>query len=110
MRLGTPYSGGYLALRVLPFGSSLTGLLAAALLGFLAAVVVVVAGALPRAIAQALLAGTALAAAVPGMTAVIAVLTGAPTALSPVVWCGLAGAAILALAGLLARGGAASRP
>ena len=54
--LGTPYSGGYLALRVLPFGSSLTGLLAAALLGFLAAVIVVVAGALPRAVAQALLA------------------------------------------------------
>ena len=106
--LGTPYSGGYLALRVLPFGSSLTGLLAAALLGFLAAVVVVVAGALPRAIAQAMLAGTALAAAVPGITAVVAVLTGAPTSLSPVVWCGLAGAAILALSGLLARNGAGS--
>ena len=27
--LGSPYSGGYLALRVLPFGSSMTGLLAA---------------------------------------------------------------------------------
>jgi hypothetical protein len=106
--LGTPYSGGYLALRVLPFGSSLTGLLAAVLLGFLAAVIVVVAGALPRSIAQALLAGTALAAAVPGITAVVAVLSGAPTSLSPVVWCGLAGAAILALAGLLARSGATS--
>jgi hypothetical protein len=106
--LGNPYAGGYLALRVLPFGSSLTGLLAAALLGFLAAVIVVVAGALPRAIAQALLAGTALAAAVPGITAVVAVLTGAPTSLSPVVWCGLAGCVILGLSGLLARRGPSS--
>ena len=101
--LGTPYSGGYLALRILPFGSSLTGLLAAALLAFLAAMVVVVAAALPRSIGQALLAGTALAAAVPSITAVVAVLTGAPTSLSPVVWWGLAGAVILAGSGLLAR-------
>ena len=101
--LGTPYSGGYLALRILPFGSSLTGLLAAALLAFLAAIVVVVAAALPRSIGQALLAGTALAAAVPSITAVVAVLTGAPTSLSPVVWWGLAGAVILAGSGLLAR-------
>ena len=106
--LGTPYSGGYLDLRVLPFGSSLTGLVAAALLGFLAAVVVLVAAALPRSIAMALLAGTALAAAVPSVTALVAVLTGAPTTLSPIVWCGLAGSVILALTGLLARSGAAS--
>ncbi|HEY4994103.1 MAG TPA: hypothetical protein VII33_18680 [Nakamurella sp.] len=103
--LGIPYAGGYLALRVLPFGSSLTGLVAAAVLGFLAAVVVVVAAALPRSIARAVLGGTALAAAVPSLTAAVAVLTGAPTGLSPVVWCGIAGAAILAAAGLLARGG-----
>ncbi len=101
--LGTPYQGGYLALRVLPFGSSLTGLVAAALLGFVAAVVVVVAAALPRGIAAALLGGAALAAAVPSLTAVVAVLAGAPTNLSPVVWCGVAGAAILAAAALLAR-------
>ena len=101
--LGTPYAGGYLALRILPFGSSLTGLVAAALLAFLAAVVVVIAAALPRPVAQALLGGTALAAAVPSLTAVVAVLTGAPTGLSPVVWWGLAGAVILAASGLLAR-------
>ncbi len=106
--LGTPYSGGYLALRILPFGSSLTGLLAAALLAFLAAMVVVVAAALPRSIGQALLGGTALAAAVPSITAVVAVLTGAPTSLSPVVWWGLAGAVILACSGLLARRGAST--
>ena len=104
--LGTPYSGGYLALRILPFGSSLTGLLAAALLAFLAATVVVVAAALPRSIGQALLGGTALAAAVPSLTAVVAVLTGAPTSLSPVVWWGLAGALLLAGSGLFARRGA----
>ena len=108
--LGTPYSGGYLELRILPFGSSLTGLVAATLLGFLAAMVVVVAAVLPRSIAQALLAGTAVAAAVPGITAVVAVLTGAPTSLSPVVWWGLAGAAILGAAGLLARSEATLEP
>lgn len=108
--LGTPYSGGYLDLRILPFGSSLTGLVAAALLAFLAAVVVVVAAALPRAIAQALLCGTALAAAVPFLTAVVAVLTGAPTGLSPVVWWGLAGAGVLAASGLLARRVASAGP
>lgn len=105
--LEIPYTGGYLALRVLPLGSSLSGVLAAALLGLVTAVVVLVAASLPRRIAQALLAGTALAAAVPSLTAVIAVLTGAPTGLSAAVWWGLAGAVILGVAGLLARGGAA---
>jgi len=100
--LGTPYTGGYLGLRVLPFGSSMSGLVAAALLGFLTAIAVLVAGALPRVLAQAFLLGTALAAAVPSLTAVIAVLIGAPTGLSPVVWCGLVGALIVAAAGLLA--------
>jgi hypothetical protein len=100
--LGNPYTGGYLALRVLPFGSSIAGLIAAALLGFLTAIVVLVAGALPRVLARALLLGTALAAAVPSLTAAVAVLTGAPTGLSPVVWCGLLGAVIVGAAGLLA--------
>jgi hypothetical protein len=103
--LGTPYAGGYLDLRILPFGSSLTGLVAAASLGFLAAVVVVVAAALPSSIARAMLAGTAVAAAVPSVTSVVAVLIGAPTSLSPVVWCGLLGAVTLGSAGLLARTG-----
>ncbi len=105
--LGTPYQGGYLALRVLPFGSSLTGLVAAALLGFLTAVVVVVAAALPRAIATALLAGTAVGAAVPSVTAIVAVGAGAPTGLSPVVWCGVAGALVLGASALLTHRGAA---
>jgi hypothetical protein len=101
--LGTPYQGGYLALRVLPFGSSLTGLVAAVLLGFLTAVLVVVAAALPRPVAAALLGGTALAAAVPSLTAIVAVAADAPTGLSPIVWCGAFGALILAAAALLAR-------
>jgi hypothetical protein len=101
--LETPYSGGYLALRVLPLGASLTGVLAAALLPLLAAVSVVVAAALPRPVAAALLSGTALAAAVPPLTAIVAVLAGAPTSVSSSAWWGLAGAVVLASAGLLAR-------
>ncbi|MEP6561225.1 MAG: hypothetical protein ABJD68_09155 [Nakamurella sp.] len=103
--LGTPYTGGYLALRVLPFGSSISGLIAAALLGFVTAIAVLVAGALPRPVARALLLGVALAAAVPSLTAVVAVLTGAPVSLSPVVWCGLLGALTVACTGLLAGEG-----
>ena len=106
--LGTPYVGGYLDLRILPFGTSLMGLVAAALLAFLAAVVVLVAAALPRSIARALLCGTALAAAVPALTAVVAVLSGAPTSLSPLVWWGLAGA-VLALLRIVAATGPAQR-
>ena len=106
--LEIPYSGGYLTLRVLPLGASLAGVLAAALLSLLAAVSVVVAAALPRPVAAALLAGTALAAAVPPLTAIVAVLAGAPTSVSSSVWWGLAGAVVLASAGLLARRGGPS--
>src|SRR6478609_3451222 len=81
--LDIPYSGGYLGLPLVPIGSSLTGVVAAALTALVAAIVVVVAAALPGQIARALLAGTALSAAVPALTAVAAVLTGAPTNLSP---------------------------
>lgn len=103
--LEIPYSGGYLALRVIPLGSSLTGVLAAVLIVLLVAIIVVIAASLPRQLAQALLGGTAAAAAVPSLTAVVAVITGAPTGLSSGVWWGMAGAVILAAAGLLARGG-----
>jgi hypothetical protein len=101
--LDIPYQGGYLALRVLPFGTSVSGLAAAVVLSVIAAGAVLVAAALPRDLAQALLGGTALAAAVPSLTAVVAVVAGAPTGLSAVVWWALAGAALLAAAGLLAR-------
>jgi hypothetical protein len=101
--LDVPYTGGYLALRVLPFGTSVSGVAAAVLLAVVAAGAVLVAAALPRDIAQALLAGTALAAAVPFLTAVVAVAAGAPVGLSAVVWWGLAGAVLLAASGLLAR-------
>ena len=101
--LDIPYQGGYLALRVLPFGTSVSGLAAAVVLSVIAAGAVLVAAALPRDVAQALLGGTALAAAVPSLTAVVAVVAGAPTGLSAVVWWALAGAALLAAAGLLAR-------
>lgn len=101
--LDIPYQGGYLALRVLPFGTSVSGLAAAVVLSVIAAGAVLVAAALPRDVAQALLCGTALAAAVPSLTAVVAVVAGAPTGLSAVVWWALAGAALLAAAGLLAR-------
>lgn len=101
--LDIPYRGGYLALRVLPFGTSVSGLAAAVVLSVIAAGAVLVAAALPRDVAQALLGGTALAAAVPSLTAVVAVVAGAPTGLSAVVWWGLAGTALLAASGLLAR-------
>jgi hypothetical protein len=101
--LDIPYTGGYLALRVLPFGTSVSGLVAAVVLAFIAAGAVLVAAALPRDVAQALLGGTALAAAVPLLTAVVAVAAGAPTGLSAVVWWGLAGAVVLAASGLLSR-------
>lgn len=101
--LDIPYTGGYLALRVLPFGTSVSGLAAAVVLAFIAAGAVLIAAALPRDVAQALLGGTALAAAVPSLTAVVAVAAGAPTGLSAVVWWGLAGAMILAASGLLSR-------
>lgn len=103
--LDVPYTGGYLALRVLPFGSSVTGLASAVLLAGSCAGVVLVAAALPRDVAQSLLAGTALAAAVPLLTAVVAVVLAAPTGLSGTVWWGLAGALMVAASGLLARRG-----
>ena len=101
--LDIPYTGGYLALRVLPFGTSVGGLVAAVVLACTAAGAVLVASALTRDLALALLGGTALAAAVPSLIAVVAVAAGAPTGLAPVVWWGLAGGAILAASGLLAR-------
>ncbi len=101
--LEIPYTGGYLGLRILPLGTSLTGVLAAAATPLIAGVTVVVAAALPRPTAIALLAGTAVAAAVPSLTAAVAVLSGVPASLSASVWWGLAGALVLGLSGLLAR-------
>ena len=101
--LEIPYTGGYLDLRILPLGTSLFGVLAAAAAPLVAGIAVVVAAALPRAAAIALMVGTAVAAAVPSLTAAVAVLAGAPTALSAGAWWGLLGAVVLALSGLLAR-------
>ena len=103
--LDVPYTGGYLALRVLPFGTSVSGLAAAVVLAVTVAAVVLVAGGLPAPVARSLLAGTALAAAVPSLTAVVAVTVGAPTGLSPVVWWAIGGAVLVAAAGLLAGRG-----
>ena len=103
--LEIPYTGGYLSLRILPLGTSLAGVLAAAATPLIVGVIVVVAAALPRRTAIALLAGTAVAGAVPSLTALVAVLTGAPASLSGSVWWGLVGALVLGLSGLLARRG-----
>jgi hypothetical protein len=104
--LGNPYEGGYLALRVLPVGSSVGGLAAAVVLAVIVSAVVLVAGGLPPTVARALLGGTALAAAVPSLTAVVAVAVGAPTGLAQVVWWALGGAVLVAVCGLLVgRGG-----
>lgn len=108
--LDVPYTGGYLALRVLPFGTSVSGLAAAVLLAVTVAAVVLVAGGLPAPVARSLLAGTALAAAVPSLTAVVAVAVGAPTGLAPVVWWALGGAALVAAAGFFAGRRQPGRP
>ncbi|WP_395725312.1 hypothetical protein [Nakamurella sp.] len=104
--LDVPYTGGYLLLRVLPFGTSVSGLAAAVVLAVTVAAVVLVAGGLPASIARAMLGGAALAAAVPSLTAVVAVAVGAPTGLAAVVWWAIGGAVLVAAAGLFAgRGG-----
>lgn len=103
--LDVPYTGGYLALRVLPFGTSVSGLAAAVVLAVTVSAVVLVAGGLPASVARALLGGSALAAAVPSLTAAVAVLAGAPTGISPVVWWALGGAVLVAASGLFAGRG-----
>jgi hypothetical protein len=108
--LDVPYTGGYLALRVLPFGTSISGLAAAVVLAVTVSAIVLVAGGLPAAIARALLGGAALAAAVPSLTAVVAVTLGAPTGLSPVVWWALGGAVLVGISGLFAGRGRPKPP
>jgi len=108
--LDVPYTGGYLVLRVLPFGTSVSGLGAAVVLAVTVSAIVLVAGGLSAEIARGLLGGAALAAAVPPLTAVVAVAVGAPTGLSPVVWWALGGAALVAGSGLFAGRGRANGP
>lgn len=103
--LDVPYTGGYLTLRVLPFGTSVSGLAAAVVLAVTVSAVVLVAGAVPPSIARAMVGGAALAAAVPSLTAVVAVMVGAPTGLSSLVWWALAGAVLVAASGLFAGRG-----
>ena len=100
--LGVPYTGGYLAARFLPPSIGVAGLVGALVLAVIAATAVLVAGTLPRSLAVALLGGTALGGALPLLVALVAVAS-TPTNLTTTVWIGLAGAAILTLAGLLAR-------
>ena len=100
--LGLPYAGGYLAARFLPPSVGVAGLVGALVLAVIAATAVLVAGTLPRSLAVALLGGTALGGALPLLVALVAVAS-TPTNLTPTVWIGLAGAAILTLAGFLAR-------
>lgn len=100
--LGVPYTGGYLSARFLPPSIGVAGLVGALVLAVIAATAVLVAGTLPRSLALALLGGTAVGGALPLLVAVVAVAS-TPTHLTPTVWIGLAGAAILTLAGFLAR-------
>lgn len=100
--LTVPYRGGYLASRYIEVGIPLAGLIAAVLLAVLAATAVLVGGSLPRTLAMALLGGVALAACLPVLAAVVAVVT-APVQLATTVWLTVAGAILLAAAGLLAR-------
>lgn len=100
--LVVPYSGGYLNARFVPVAVDFIALVGALLLAVLAAVAVLVAAVLPRRLALALLAGAAASAAVPALTALVAV-TRAPTGTSISVWFTLIGAALLIAAALLPR-------
>lgn len=99
--LGLPYSGGYLLSRYLPAELGLAGIGGALAVALVATIAVLVAAALPRRLAAALLGGIALTAAVPLLTAVVVRLRGAPVQLTASVMVGLAGAVVLAGAGLL---------
>lgn len=101
--LPVPYTGGYLLERFVPVGGDVIGTLGVILLAGVAAVAVLCAVQLPRYLAVALLAGTALAAAVPALVAVVAVLAGAPAALGGAVWFALAGAVLLGASGALSQ-------
>lgn len=101
--LSNAYTGGFLVERFVPVGGDVSGTLGVVLLGFVGAVAVLCAALLPRELAAPLLGGTALAAAVPALTAIVAVLAGAPTALTGAVWFVLFGAVVLAGSALLAR-------
>ncbi len=101
--LPVPYTGGYLLERFVPVGGDVIGTLGVILLAGVGAVAVLCAVQLPRYLAVALLAGTALASAVPALVAVVAVLAGAPVALGGAVWFALAGAVLLGAAGGLSQ-------
>ncbi len=107
--LGVPYSGGYLNARFIPLSVSVIGLIGAVLLGVLVAVAVLVAAALPRRLALALLGGTAAGAAVPALVAFVAVGT-TPTSLTAYPWFSLIGAVLLVCAALPARVRLAAEP
>lgn len=98
--LGLPYSGGYLSARYLPAELGLAGIGGALAVALVATIGVLVAAVLPRRLAAALLGGVALTAAVPLLTAVVVRLAGAPVQLTASVEVGLAGAVVLAVAGL----------
>ena len=101
--LGLPYTGGYLAARYIPSEIGLLGLAAALAFALVAAVAVLAAAVLPRAVALGLLGGVALGAAVPFLTAVLVSITNTPVKLNPIVTLGILGVIVLAAAGTLAR-------
>ncbi len=101
--LGLPYRGGYLAGRYLPAELDLWGIGGALTVAVLAGAAVLTAAMLPRPTASAMLGGVALGAAVPFLTAVAVRVAGAPVQLNPTVGLGLAGAVLLASAGLPVR-------
>lgn len=98
-----PYRGGYLASRYLPPELDLWGIGAALAGAVVATIAVLAAAVLPRQIAFAVLGGVGLGAAVPFLTAVAVRAVGSPVTLDPTVGLGPAGAAVIAVAGLLAR-------
>ncbi|SDP00367.1 hypothetical protein SAMN04515671_2635 [Nakamurella panacisegetis] len=101
--LGLPYTGGYLLARYIPPEIGMLGLGAALVLALVAAVAVLTAAVLPRAVALGLLGGVAVGASIPFLTAVLVSITDAPVKLNPIVALGILGVVVLAASGALSR-------
>ncbi|GAA2004163.1 hypothetical protein JL107_18305 [Nakamurella flavida] len=101
--LSVPYRGGYLELRLVPAATDLSGVLAAFVALLALAVAVLVAAGVPRAVSAGLLAGAGLAAALPGLIAIVAVTAGAATSLSAAAFLPMVGGALVGASAALNR-------
>lgn len=96
-----PYSGGFIEARLSVPGTDFGSLIAPFLVAIITVTALILAGALPRNLAVALLGGVAATAAVPSVIALAVGVTDAPVEVSWTVYGVLIGALVLVLAGLL---------